>query len=96
MDSSNIEDFANHPKSLAEVRSEKDEDCTLWTPRDVLISLLREIDSGELKTDAMIVSYREVVDKEKKIYKTRFSQSAPDNHIGLGLLSRTTYLLNKD
>jgi len=41
-----IEDFKGHPQSIAEIKADREGDGSLWTPRDALISLLREIDEG--------------------------------------------------
>jgi|SRR5580765_3778937 len=40
--------YAHYPPSLAERRAEAASDWTLWEPRDALLSLLRQIDAGEL------------------------------------------------
>ena len=34
-------DFASHPKSITEHKAHKSESLTDWTPRDVLIDMLR-------------------------------------------------------
>lgn len=41
-------DFAGQPISLSERRAEKSGKAKDWSPRDALVSLLREIDAGEL------------------------------------------------
>ena len=47
--------FADYPKSLSEIAADKADDCRKWTPRDLLISLLRQIDAGEIEPSSMIV-----------------------------------------
>ena len=42
-----MDDFSNFPKKITEVRAGKSKSAGDWTPRDALISLLREIDSGK-------------------------------------------------
>lgn len=49
------QDFKDHPKSFTELRSEREDDAKIWTPRDVLIAMLRRIDSGEAKPDVLVV-----------------------------------------
>lgn len=44
-----VENFADAPKSLTEARAEKLDSAKEWTVRDMLISTLREIDSGEIE-----------------------------------------------
>lgn len=53
-----VEDFKDHPISLAEIRSDKTMNAADWSPRDALIRLLRRIDSGEDAVTALVISYR--------------------------------------
>jgi len=47
--------FANAPVSLNEIRAERSENSADWTPRDMLIALLRDIDNGTRNvTDAVV------------------------------------------
>lgn len=55
------ENFADAPKSLGEFRAWAKGDASAWTARDALVSVLREIDSGRLKTDNLIIAYREMI-----------------------------------
>lgn len=43
------ESFADTPLSFAEMRSTKEHDGRLWSPRDALIAILRDIDAGKIK-----------------------------------------------
>jgi hypothetical protein len=79
------DNFAAHPPSLGEVKANRACDASKWTPRDMLVSLLREIDSGRLKVDAMIVCYRYEGGDSECSYK----QSTEDSLVTLGLLSAT-------
>lgn len=49
------EDFSKLPVSLAERRGQGD--CDNWSPRDLLIYMLRRIDNGELIPTGIVVSY---------------------------------------
>ncbi len=40
------ENFADHPPTIGELRSDKSQDAKDWSIRDMLICLLRDIDSG--------------------------------------------------
>lgn len=80
--------FADHPESVGELRSNRDCDAAKWKPRDVLVSLLRDIDSGKADIDALIVCYRQHVDEKAR---GRFLQSTPDGLVTLGLLSATAH-----
>ena len=59
-----IEDFSNAPKSIAELRADRDHSAAKWTPRDALIAVLRQIDSGEINPSEMVIAYREQVPAE--------------------------------
>lgn len=39
-------DFADHPQTVGEIRSDKTQNAKDWSIRDMLICLLRDIDSG--------------------------------------------------
>ena len=52
----NDEDFSQHPKTIGELRAAKSDRAKDWTPRDVLIDLLRQVDSG-LEIQHMVVVY---------------------------------------
>lgn len=88
------EDFAAAPVSLAEVRAERSQRASDWTPRDVLVALLRDIDSGKVKADRLVVAYAEAL--EGGSTKTHFSMSVPGAHVALGLLERAKFLINTD
>jgi hypothetical protein len=49
--------FADYPESVTEAMAEKRRDCAAWTPRDVLISVLRGIDSGAIPATDLVVVY---------------------------------------
>lgn len=44
------ENFKDHPPTIGEIRSQKNERAEQWSPRDALINILRLIDSGELQS----------------------------------------------
>lgn len=87
-------DFADHPKSITEVQADRAEDCRLWTPRDALISLLRDIDSGAFKPDALVCVCRDRDDVGET--NTRFVNATPDVHTALGLLARGQFRLMEE
>ncbi len=75
------ESFKDHPESIAEVRAGKARDAALWSPRDVLISLLREIDGG-LEIDAMVIAFRRKGEAGDACYRA----AVPDRVVALGLM----------
>lgn len=74
----NGDSFAQYPVSLAEVKGEGAHE---WTPRDVLISMLRKIDRGEINPNAMIVVYH-----EEEEGATVYSVSSPGTTRSVGML----------
>ena len=52
-------DFSNTPKSITELKAERFKNGTFATPRDVLIGILRDIDSGTLNPETLYVCYSE-------------------------------------
>ncbi len=78
------ESFKDYPKSIAEIQSDRNGDASAWSPRDVLISMLREIDNQDVAADSLVVCFREKSDGGG--YKTGFRSSGPDIHTVLGLL----------
>jgi hypothetical protein len=88
------ESYADHPRSLAEIKSEREHDAALWTPRDCLIEMLRKIDSG-MKVGSMIICYSRE-DEEPGKRRACFTQATPDGLINLGLMSAAAVNLLKD
>jgi hypothetical protein len=77
--------FTNEPMSITEVRSLTEDSAREWTPRDVLVHLLRDIDSGKLDMDALVVLYRYTA-PEGKVGNTSWMTSSPDPYTSLGIV----------
>lgn len=77
--------FANEPQSISELRANKTSNGRDWTPRDVLIYLLREIDNGTIKPNACVVFMRLEVEHLDRPY-TRYSVSSPGIEDTLGMI----------
>lgn len=80
----NEDDFKDHPVSVAERRSDKSEDAKDWTPRDLLIHMLRGIDSGTIKAETLLVCFRWKDDEGHE--HCSFRQASPSTCISLGLM----------
>lgn len=52
------DDFSQYPKSVGEIKAEREFDGSLWTPRDALIDMLRAIDSGKIAPTELCCVYR--------------------------------------
>ena len=83
--------FEGHPVSLGEVRAGRAMDASLWTPREGLIWLLREMDEGRAKPDELVVLYS-VVDDDGM---TRFGHVSATKSINsrLGLIENCKFEL---
>lgn len=88
------DDFKNYPKSITEIKSDKSNKASDWTPRDALIDVLRMIDSGKLSPTSLIVCYREA-SEEGGVAKPRFRAASPDPLLTLGVLSYVLHRIAK-
>lgn len=73
------DDFKDHPKSISEIKYDKGIDRLALTPRDILVDLLRKIDSGELQMSNLVVGF---VDQNREI---RFSDCCTTRLTSIGL-----------
>lgn len=86
--------FADAPISLNEVRAERERDGKLWAPRDALVNLLRDIDTGQVNPTDMVVAYR--VDTENGGHATRFVCAGPGAlHVSLGMMARVSFMMQE-
>lgn len=77
-------EFKDAPISLSERRAGKSGDASLQTPRDALIMMLRDIDSGVIDPDLAIICYRRK--HGGKIGSFYVAGGNSDYHTALGLL----------
>lgn len=88
-----IDSFGNYPQSVNELRCLRSGNAADWSPRDVLIQVLRDIDAGVMHPDALIVSFREKVERG---FCTSFSASCPDSTVMIALLEQTKFRIWRD
>ena len=86
-----LENFADHPPTVGEMRSEKNQSMRDWQPRDVLISILRDIDSGKLPIDMIVVSWRAPAKDAPGEFDTNYSVAGADPNAAIGMLTRTIH-----
>lgn len=79
------DNFADAPISITEARSERDRDAAKWTARDVLISMLREIDRGELTVDTMFIAFRTAPSEAKPFGHLSYRQRGDDPMATIGV-----------
>jgi hypothetical protein len=82
------DDFSNHPRTIGEIRSDRSDRAADWSPREALIAMLRDIDSGKVDPDAMVIAFRDKAEPGKSP-DSGFYTASPDGLTTLGLLTRT-------
>lgn len=88
-----MDDFSNAPLSIGEIKADKNQDGSLWSPRDCLIAALREIDSGRLNPEACIILVKER--NENNDTRVRYFRQGRDLTESLGILTRATFLMQE-
>lgn len=87
----NDENFANHPKSVGELRAEKSERPQDWSPRDALIAVLRLIDKGEIAPDVLVISYGQRAKDGRATMHDYFSAGGQNIFETTGVVMRTLH-----
>lgn len=87
-----IENFKDYPQSIGELRSDKTQNASDWTPRDTLIDILRRIDNG-VNVTGIVISYCVTTDDGDA--STHYLASTKHRYEALGLLTRAEWLLNE-
>lgn len=83
-----VDDFSNAPVSIGELRSEREQDASLWTPRDALVGLLRQIDRGEINAVEMVIIYRI---KDADGTKIKYDCATSNGDVTLSMIERAKY-----
>lgn len=83
------DDFKDAPVSVAELRADKAGDGRLWTPRDALVNLLREIDRGEVAPDTLVIAFRDQG-------LTRFRMACHDGATAVGVLELAKHYMLRE
>lgn len=90
------EDYSDAPISLGEVRSDISRNAAEWTPREALISVLRDIDKGLIDPQALVIIHS--VRVRKGVTRTRFTAAGSDLLTTLGMMdyAKQSMMLNAD
>lgn len=81
--------------SISEIRANKEEKASLWTPRDALIAALRDVDSKKVNPFvAFIVLGNQ--DTEREGTYTRFWTAGKNNYEITGLVIRGLFMFEND
>jgi len=75
-------DYHDFPRTIGEIRADKSWNAADWSPRDVLINVLRDIDNNTVNPTALIVCY------ETSDRKATYAVSSPFLSVTLGLMTR--------
>lgn len=86
-------DYAQHPTSVTEAKADKSSDAADWKPRDALIKLLREIDSGQTNVDVVVVAYRFVNDDGS--LSAGYLNASPEEDVALGVVARAVAIMTR-
>jgi hypothetical protein len=54
-----MDNFRDSPQTIGELRATRTQDNSDWSPRDTIIYMLREIDSGRFKPSKVIAVWAE-------------------------------------
>lgn len=84
------DDFSKHPPTIGELRSDRERSPASWTPRDLLISLLRDIDAGTIEPEAMVVTWRGPIESDVDDAVKGWAAASPDLVTTVGLLAYAT------
>ena len=85
-----MENYADVPKTITEIKSDRDMSSQTWTVRDCLIATLRNIDQGVIEPHQLVLIMT-TKNKEGEIDITR-STAGPMTTLELwGMLSRALY-----
>lgn len=78
------DDFSDYPKSVNELKASNADDAAKWTPREAIISVLRDIDSGKRSVHAVVIVTVEL--KEDGNTVTNYVNAVPNLPTSLGAL----------
>lgn len=89
-----MDSYKDHPDTIGELRSDKSQNAQDWTPRDALISMLRDIDNG-LEVSSMIIGYStpsKTVDGQR-VSDVCYKLASAGTMVALGILAHVQNLI---
>lgn len=90
-----VGNYAAHPPSVTELRANREGDGTKWTARDVLVSSLRRIDTGEINPDTLVLFYRNPDAKAKNGFGYSYTWAGVDEDVAAGVIQRCAIMFNE-
>ena len=85
------DNFAGYPPSIAETRANAAQSSALWSPRDALLSLLREIDEGKAKVDVLVIAFARI--DEEGLSRTSYRAASPNALMSYGVMTRAMQMM---
>lgn len=86
-------DYSNEPVSVSQHRAERENDASIWSPRDAAIDFLRRLDAGVINPTRVVICYRE---GEPDDPSTCYTIAGSDPIIHVGMLERVKQMLLED
>lgn len=86
--------FTNYPKTLTEIRAEK-AGRAIGTPRDALISLLRDIDEGIIEPSSLVIVFDTPKDEGDERASTWYIAAVKGFHKAIGIMDRARWLMHQ-
>lgn len=88
------DDFSKAPLTITELRAKRSGNAEDWTPRDALVHVLRQIDSGELVADDVIViTVRAYGDGDDQLI---INSGTANRTRQAGIIARAANLISRD
>jgi hypothetical protein len=89
------QDFSAFPVTVGELRSDRSGKASDWSPRDALIEVLRQMDSGGMAScDVLLIGWSRSV--EPGVRSTGWRIASPDPLLSVGLATRLMTVLVRD
>jgi len=85
-----MDNFKDAPPTIGEVRSDRSDSPADWSPRDALVTMLRDIDSGKITPDTMVIFWR---DSRKPVDGVKFYNVAKSAFDTAGLISEGEFCI---
>lgn len=90
------DNFADTPQSITEIKAERAHDGSIWTPRDAVVSWLRDFDNGKIEDcNSLIIIFNRKVEGSKKP-KASYYQASEDSHKVFGMMEVVKHYLIND
>jgi len=83
-----MSNFSGHPPTIGEIRSGRSQSASDWTPRDVLIRVLRDLDQGRIAPEVLLVAWADP--SKDGTRRTDWYVSSPDVLVTAGLVHRVS------